>query len=136
MGGNGPANCGVPDVVGVTADDGLVIVVADDAVLDVSGSQLATTLVALDMPAGDAGYVLSRLYPHLARAAEKAADGSRATVLLAELDRAACIERVESWRRADAYTWPGQPQAPANSDAANADAGSSQGEKPRRAAKG
>lgn len=132
------ARTGETGMVGVALADALGSShwLGERILLDVSGSQLATTLVALDMPAGDAGYVLSRLYPHLARAAEKAADGSRATVLLAELDRAACIERVESWRRADAYTWPGQPQAPANSDAAHVDAGSSQGEKVRRAAKG
>ena len=109
--------------------------------LDVSGLQLATTLVALDAPAEDSAMVLARLYPHLAEAAEAARGGSRAAALVADLGRAACIERVESWRRADAYTYAGQPPAPANSDRGSdrgqADidgAGNRDGENRRRAA--
>lgn len=137
------ARTGETGMVGVALADALGSSqwLAERILLDVSGSQFATTLVALDMPAGDAGYVLSRLYPHLARAAGTAADGSRAAVLLADLDRTACIERVESWRRADAYTWSGQPHVPANIDAgrpaaANPDTDNRAGENPRRAAKG
>lgn len=104
--------------------------------LDVSGLQLATTLVALDAPAEDSAMMLSRLYPHLAEAAEAARGESRAAALVADLGRAACIERVESWRRADAYTYAGQPLAPANSDAGQTDAGRRDGESRRRAAQG
>lgn len=86
--------------------------------LDVSGMQLATTLRALDAPQVDGTYVLARLYPQLARAGD---GGSRAERLLSGLRRTTCVERVESWRRADAYTHAGaSADAPAATPAAAA----------------
>ncbi|MDR6755970.1 uncharacterized protein (DUF2336 family) [Mycoplana sp. BE70] len=79
--------------------------------LDISGQQLATVLVALAAPNIDCTFVLTRLYPHLAQTGRV---GSRADMLLAGLERAACVARVESWRRADAYTHRDQPLAAGN----------------------
>ncbi|MGJ7037590.1 uncharacterized protein (DUF2336 family) [Shinella sp. BE166] len=76
--------------------------------LDVSGRQLAETLVALDMPSADTVFVLTRIYPHLA-------SGS-AELMLWALDPAEATLRVESWQRADSYTnGDGVPKA-ANAD--------------------
>ncbi|MBD9371495.1 hypothetical protein IB238_02420 [Rhizobium sp. ARZ01] len=86
--------------------------------LDISGQQLATTLIALATPISDCTFVLGRLYPHLA---EAGATGTRAAMLLADLEQASCLERVESWRRADAYTHQGLPRAAANTVAAERD---------------
>ncbi len=69
--------------------------------LDISGSQLATTLTGLGMEFSEAAFVLQCFYPHLA-AAE--GDMSRAEALIDRLDIVECEERVENWRRADSYT--------------------------------
>jgi uncharacterized protein (DUF2336 family) len=80
--------------------------------LDVSGRQLAETLLALDVPAADTLFVLEKTYPHLAEGAAQA--------LLSSLDAAEAILRVESWQRADSYTnGDGLPKA-ANADDAQA----------------
>ncbi|OLP57987.1 hypothetical protein BJF93_14265 [Xaviernesmea oryzae] len=63
-------------------------------VLDVSGQQLATVLVALKLPISDRLTILSYLYPYLA----EIIDGrSRAELMLDALDEAACAARVASW---------------------------------------
>ncbi|HUH49486.1 MAG TPA: hypothetical protein VLZ56_06480 [Mycoplana sp.] len=95
--------------------------------LDISGQQLATVLVALAAPRVDCTFVLTRLYPHLAKAGRT---GYRADVLLSGLERTACAARVDSWRRADAYTHRDQSLSAAN--AAGTDAPSVG--TPRRAA--
>lgn len=64
--------------------------------LDVSGRQLAETLLALDVPDADSLFVLANIYPHLAEGGAK--------TLLSALDPAEAISRVESWQRADSYT--------------------------------
>lgn len=69
--------------------------------LDISGAQLATTLIGLGMEFSEAAFVLQCFYPHLS-AAE--GDMSRAEALLDRLDTVECEERLESWRRADSYT--------------------------------
>ncbi|WP_281037353.1 MULTISPECIES: DUF2336 domain-containing protein [unclassified Rhizobium] len=69
--------------------------------LDISGAQLATTLIGLGMEFSEAAFILQCFYPHLA-AAE--GDMSRAEALLDRLEIIECEERVESWRRADSYT--------------------------------
>ncbi len=69
--------------------------------LDISGAQLATTLIGLGMEVSEAAFVLQCVYPHLS-AAE--GDMSRAEALLDRLDTVECEERLESWRRADSYT--------------------------------
>lgn len=76
--------------------------------LDVSGRQLAETLVALAVPEEDNIFVLKNIYPHLAEGG--------AQTLLAALDPAEATRRVESWQRADRYTnGDGLPKA-ANGD--------------------
>lgn len=78
--------------------------------LDVSGRQLAETLVALDLPETDSVFILEKIYPHLA------AGGAEA--LLSTLDPAEAILRVESWQRADSYTnGDGLPKAANGDDA-------------------
>ncbi|MFC6445510.1 hypothetical protein [Shinella zoogloeoides] len=81
--------------------------------LDVSGRQLAETLLALEVPQADALFVLKAIYPHLAEGG--------AQTLLAALDPAEATRRVESWQRADSYTsGDGLPKA-ANADDAPQD---------------
>lgn len=85
--------------------------------LDVSGRQLAETLLALDVPEDDTLFVLKAIYPHLTEGG--------AETLLASLDPAEAVRRVESWQKADSYTnGNGLPKA-ANGDAPQdrADAG-------------
>jgi len=81
--------------------------------LDISGRQLAETLLALEVPQADMHFVLKAIYPHLAEGG--------AETLLASLDPAEATRRVESWQRADSYTnGDGLPKA-ANGDDAQQD---------------
>ena len=75
---------------------------AERIMLDISGLQLATTLVSLNLSDMDTALVLTRFYPHLA---ERIGDTTRAEALLQGLDPAECDVRVEAWRRADSYTF-------------------------------
>lgn len=75
---------------------------AERILLDISGRQLATTLIGVGMEAAEAVFVLEKLYPHLAR---PAAGATRAEQLWAALDPIECEERIETWRRADRYTF-------------------------------
>ena len=75
---------------------------AERIMLDISGLQLATTLVSLNLSDTDTALVLTRFYPHLA---ERIGDTTRAEALLQGLDPAECDVRVEAWRRADSYTF-------------------------------
>lgn len=78
---------------------------AERILLDISGLQLATTLIALGCRAADIRTILTAVYPHLAQIA----DGrNRAYNLVRSLDPADCVERVVAWRRADIYTRSGQ----------------------------
>lgn len=91
---------------------------AERILLDISGRQLATTLLGVGMEAAEAVFVLERLYPHLA----KPAPGStRAEQLWNGLNAADCEERIETWRRADSYTFHPEQEpaalAPANTPA-------------------
>lgn len=71
--------------------------------LDISGRQLATTLVGLGMEHGDAAFILESFYPHLARLNDGGLSGAQ--VMIDTLDAIQCEERLESWRRADSYTF-------------------------------
>ena len=71
--------------------------------LDISGRQLATTLLGVGMEASEAVFVLEKLYPHLAR---PATGTTRAEQLWNGLNAVECEERIETWRRADSYTFP------------------------------
>ncbi len=97
---------------------------AERILLDLSGRQLATVLKSLGMSSSDATYILTRLYGHLAQAA----DGmSQAESLWQSLNEDECHARVEAWRRADRYTYGADQagssmQAGAAEDAENAGA--------------
>lgn len=76
---------------------------AERILLDMSGLQLATTLVSLGMPDQEAADVLTGIYPHLAT---RDGHGTRAESLLESLDQRECDLRVDSWLRADTYSFP------------------------------
>lgn len=67
--------------------------------LDISGQQLATSLIALDADPADAGFVLKALYPHLR---EPFGETSHAEALVGAMNRAACRETLEAWLMDDA----------------------------------
>ncbi|WDZ77600.1 DUF2336 domain-containing protein [Ensifer adhaerens] len=67
--------------------------------LDISGQRLATSLVALDVPATDAGFVLQALYPHLR---EPFGETSHAQALIGAMNRTACREQLDGWFEAEA----------------------------------
>ncbi|MBO9628203.1 MAG: hypothetical protein J7516_02075 [Shinella sp.] len=109
------ARAGEIGMIAVTLADALASSqwLSERILLDVSGRQLAETLVALAVPAEDCLFVLGRIYPHLAEGGAEA--------LIASLDPAEATLRVESWQRADSYTnGDGLPKA-ANSESTNAD---------------
>lgn len=92
---------------------------AERILLDISGRQLATTLVGVAMAPEEIALVLKSLYPHLVR---DEGGLSRAERLIESLDPIECEERVDTWRRADSYTFhpgdedrnaaaPAKPQA-------------------------
>lgn len=68
---------------------------------DLSGVQLATALIAMDVAWQDGEFMLGQLYPHLGQFVDGV---SRAGTLWAGLDPEQCAERVRSWIRADDYT--------------------------------
>lgn len=90
---------------------------ANRIMLDISGRQLGTALVALGLEAADGQFILSRFYPHLLETAE---GSSCLAKLWSELDADDCAERVRVWMRADALT-EGR-EAPEEAEAANRNA--------------
>lgn len=79
---------------------------AERIMLDLSGTQLATTLVALGLRYEDISLVLRSFYPHLSQMES----GQHLSVaLLSDLDIALCREKVSAWVRADRYTNQNQP---------------------------
>lgn len=78
---------------------------AERILLDVSGAQLATTLIALGCRPADIRTMLTAIYPHLAQIS----DGrNRAYTLVRSLEPSECVARVIAWRRADIYTRSGK----------------------------
>lgn len=82
--------------------------------LDLSGQQLATALMALGLDEADACFMLTQFYPHL-----KETDGaaSRAVALWSGLDPERCDDRMRAWLRADDYA---EGRTPEDEQAANA----------------
>jgi uncharacterized protein (DUF2336 family) len=78
---------------------------AERILLDISGRQLATTLAGVAMEEREAIFVLEHIYPHLARR-ENAA--SRAENLFFGMDPDEAEARIDSWVRADRYTFSGE----------------------------
>lgn len=83
---------------------------AERILLDLSGRQLATTLLGVGMEAAEAVFVLEKLYPHLAKPAPGATRAEQLWNGLVALD---CEERIETWRRADSYTLQPDQDVPA-----------------------
>ena len=80
---------------------------AERILLDISGRQLATTLAGVAMEDRDAIFILEHIYPHLARRENGA---SRAENLLFGMDPDQAEARIDSWIRADRYTFAGEEQ--------------------------
>ncbi len=78
---------------------------AERILLDISGRQLATTLAGVAMEDRDAVFILEHIYPHLARRENGA---SRAETLLFGMDPDQAEARIDSWIRADRYTFAGE----------------------------
>jgi uncharacterized protein (DUF2336 family) len=78
---------------------------AERILLDISGRQLATTLAGVAMDEREAIFILEHIYPHLARRENGA---SRADNLLLGLDPDQAEARIDSWVRADRYTFAGE----------------------------
>jgi uncharacterized protein (DUF2336 family) len=78
---------------------------AERILLDISGRQLATTLAGVAMEDREAIFVLEHIYPHLARRENGA---SRAENLFFGLDPDEAEARIDSWIRADRYTFAGE----------------------------
>lgn len=78
---------------------------AERILLDISGRQLATTLAGVAMDEREAIFILEHIYPHLAR---RENDASRAENLLFGLDPDQAEARIDSWVRADRYTFAGE----------------------------
>lgn len=82
---------------------------AERIMLDVSGRQLAETMVALGMRYPNITVVLEALFPHLARQI----GGERASLsLLHDCAYGECLSRIEAWRRADAGDRRSAPHEP------------------------
>lgn len=84
---------------------------AERILLDISGRQLATTLSGVAMDPAEAIFILEHIYPHLAR---RDLGGSRAEVLYFGMNADEAEARIDSWIRADRYTFAGEelPVAP------------------------
>lgn len=78
---------------------------AERILLDISGRQLATTLAGVAMEDREAIFILEHIYPHLARRENGA---SRAENLLLSMDLDQAEARIDSWIRADRYTFAGE----------------------------
>lgn len=80
---------------------------AERILLDISGRQLATTLAGVAMEDREAIFILEHIYPHLSRHENGA---SRAENLFFGMDPDQAEARIDSWIRADRYTFAGEEQ--------------------------
>lgn len=80
---------------------------AERILLDISGRQLATTLAGVAMEDREAIFILEHIYPHLSRRENGA---SRAENLFFGMDPDQAEARIDSWIRADRYTFAGEEQ--------------------------
>ncbi|MDP2119287.1 MAG: hypothetical protein Q8K28_05225 [Hoeflea sp.] len=86
---------------------------AERIMMDLSGRQLATALIALGAPATTSRAALESFFPHLK---EASARHTLATDLIESLDRESCTARLDAWHRADRYTHGGATHVPALAD--------------------
>lgn len=86
---------------------------SDRILLDLSGVQLASALVAMGTEPADGIFVLTQVYPHLA---QEAGSASRAAAIWASIDETEAEDRVAAWIRADNLTQgvKDEPALPAN----------------------
>lgn len=89
---------------------GTSFALAERIMMDLSGRQLATALIALDTPGTTIRDALETFFPHLG---QPSASQTLATDLIAGLDKNACASRLEAWQRADSYTHGSTPHVPA-----------------------
>ena len=78
---------------------------------DLSGTQLATTMLALGLRFEDISLILRSFYPHLDVMEN---NQHRSIALLASLDVSECRERLTAWLRADDYTHRTKKAEPAH----------------------
>ncbi|WP_139112722.1 hypothetical protein [Hoeflea olei] len=83
---------------------------AERIMMDLSGRQLATAMIALGAPVATINAALESFFPHLA---EPAAPKTLAAELVAGLDPELCLVRLQAWQRADRYTTGGSLHVPA-----------------------
>lgn len=74
---------------------------AERIMLDLSGQQLATAMLALGSQKTDIARALETYFPHLG---ERAHMASKAELMILALDPEDCAARLDAWVRADAYT--------------------------------
>ena len=79
--------------------------------MDLSGTQLATTMLALGLRFEDISLILRSFYPHLDVMEN---NQHRSIALLASLDVSECRERLTAWLRADDYTYRTKKAEPAH----------------------
>jgi len=83
---------------------------AERIMMDISGRQLATALIAMGVPEATIRASLESFFPHLG---QPSTQKTLATDLIAGLDREACAARLDAWQRADSYTHGGATHVPA-----------------------
>ena len=86
---------------------------AERIMMDLSGRQLATALIALGAPETTIRASLESFFPHLAQPSPR---HTLATDLIASLDAESCTARLDAWLRADSYTNGGAAHVPALAD--------------------
>ncbi|MEK1949429.1 MAG: DUF2336 domain-containing protein [Ensifer adhaerens] len=77
--------------------------------LDVSGQQLATSLIALSLPTDDLTFVLQSLYPHLA---ERIGGTTRAEALTGAMDPTSSREQLDAWLQSEERDAPAARHQP------------------------
>lgn len=86
---------------------------AERIMMDLSGRQLATALIALKAPPETTKAALESFFPHLSKPSTLQ---TQANDLMSDLDPQACEERLSAWQRADRYTSGGALHVPALAD--------------------
>lgn len=86
---------------------------AERIMMDLSGRQLATAMIALGAPEATTRAALESFFPHLSRPSRHQ---TQASDLINDLDPGICSERLSAWRRADRYTSAEGVHVPALAD--------------------
>ncbi len=86
---------------------------AERIMMDLSGRQLATAMIALGAPETTTRAALESFFPHLSAPSRR---HTQASDLISDLDPNTCTERLAAWRRADRYTSGEAVHVPALAD--------------------